>query len=484
MKRKTSGELILISLIIIFILNIFSIPIQAYNNAPYKSNSETPDKPKYYNFFDTGLGTFKISHYSTHDWIADAALRYLILESPDWDWLLDDEQNQNPKWIDKYSDGVKHYPVRSYVSFLFATQMPDMDPGKQDKARPHKHPRKINLWEQEGELIGNGDGTGVWVGKWYHQTLHYIPIPIGSEIFMAPKLPSGAGSQKATWYAWKTSNKAIECLTNQELNDNNQYEIWSKPEAAACWFGVMSHFIADLASPAHLIGQGDGYYPSSPSFHTWFEDQVSKFTLWDEKLAGPRGFYSKTNFFNIDISQISDEITPIRPDLAAIIASERVISNSYKYIDEGGLFIEKGNQEQENLIDRKVSTYWEWDTVGKERNSVQEIIPGGLNFKQYYDRVEYLLNIAIYFTAAAMKWTMNKVMKGKQPNYDKWAETQFKDKNPDQEMPVDNPPSLDKSDESKYMRYTFKDSFVLLAPFFALTFVSMTVIIIFEKIVA
>jgi hypothetical protein len=249
----------------------------------------------------------------------------------------------------------------------------------------------------------------------------------------------------------------------------------------------MSHFIADLASPAHLISESDGYYPKSPAFHGWFETQVSKFTLWDDMLAGPKGFHSRTNFFNIDISRISDEIKPIRPDLAAILAAESVISNSYKHIDDGGLFIEKGNHNQEKLIDPKSSTYWGWDDVGKERDSLQEIILGGLTYKQYYDKVEYLLNIAIYFTAAAMKWTMNKVKEGTQPNYNKWAEIQYKDKYPDQQMPEENPPYLDESDESKYVRNTYKDSFVLgamLAPFLTFSFVSLVIVVIFEKIVS
>ena len=50
----------------------------------------------------------------------------------------------------------------------------------------------------------------------------------------------------------------------------------AKPEAAACWLGVMTHFMADLACPPHLIRETEGYYPRNPSFHKWFEEQVSR----------------------------------------------------------------------------------------------------------------------------------------------------------------------------------------------------------------
>ena len=477
--------MILVGLFSLFLVVNFCTPIQAYNNAPYGPNSETPDKPKYFNFIDTGLGIFKTSHYSTHDWIADAALRYLIMESTNWNWLLDDVLEKNPKWEDKYSDGIRHYPVRSYFSFLFSSQMPDMDPKKVNNARPHKHPQIINLWGQEGEIVGNGDETGVWVGKWYHQTLHYDAIPIGGGQYMfTPKLASGAASQKAPWYAWITSKKAIDCLTHGEETVSGEYEIWSKPEAGACWLGVMSHFIADLASPAHLIGKSDNYYSASPNFHGWFEDQVSRFTLWDESLGGPKGFRSGTDFFNIDMSMISQNIDPIAPYLAAILTSEFAISTSYKHIDDGGLFIEKDNPIQENLISRGSSTYWEWNAPGKERNSNAEIIPGSLTYKQYYDKVEYLLNLAIYFTAAAMKWTMKKVKETATPVYDQWAKTQYKDKYPDQAMPDENPPSLDDSDDSKDIRDAYKGALVLgamLAPLFALVIIPVVIVIVVKN---
>ena len=157
---------------------------KAFNNAPYGSNSETPDKPEVYKFKERSTGVFKLSHYGTHDWIADAALRLLqsesLVGSADWRWLINDVLNNNPKWISSYSNGITHNTIRSYMSFLFATQMPDMDPRKVSKPRPHKHPQHIDLRKVEGEVIRNNkDGSGVWVGKSYHQSYHLIAVPIG-----------------------------------------------------------------------------------------------------------------------------------------------------------------------------------------------------------------------------------------------------------------------------------------------------------------
>ena len=482
MKVKSKKKIVIVSILNLIIVFGLVQSILAWNNAPYGPNSETPDKPKYFNFIDTGSGTFSHSHYSTHDWIADSAFRVLISESPtDWAWLIEDATDKNPKWEHSYSDGNLHYVVRSYISFLFSTQMPDMNPNKANNDRPHKHPQTINLWGQEGEIIGNGDGTGVWVGKWYHQTLHFDATPIGDGAFIfTPKAPSGAASQKAPWYAWKTSQKAVECLTNMEGSEN-----WAKPEAAACWLGVMTHFIADLTSPPHLISKSDNYY--SDSFHGWFETRTSTHTLWDENLAGPRGFNSKTNFFNVDLASkgFPDPVVPIPPHIAAVLAAATVITKSYGYVSQDGLFIQKNNPAQEQLVDQSHPNYWEWGESGRERESNNEIISGGLTYKQYYDKVEYILNTAIYYTAAAMKWTINKVKNqlGSQPNCDQWAKIQYKDKFPDEKVPKENPSSLDQSEESKNVQNFYRGLILLsmMAPIMAIAVIPMIVSVVYEK---
>jgi hypothetical protein len=215
---------------------------------------------------------------------------------------------------------------------------------------------------------------------------------------------------KAPEYAYITSKEAIRCLVPERESDTG----WAKPESAACWLGVMSHFIADLASPPHLIQENEGYYPKSPKFHDWFENQIAKHTLWDSIKGGPEGYQSTTNFFKIDMSIIGQDaqnIIPVPPYLAALTTATYSIEKSYGHLNEGGLFIRKGDQEQEDMIKLSSSTYWSWGALGKERNSNNAILSNGLTYKQYYDKVEYLLNTAIYYTAAAMKWIMHEVKK-------------------------------------------------------------------------
>ena len=492
MKQKNMNKMFLVLMLWVMGFSIFCSDSKAFNNAPYGPNSETPDKPEVYKFKERTTGVFKLSHYGTHDWIADGALRLLqsesLVGSADWRWLINDVLNTNPKWISSYGNGITHNTIRSYMSFLFATQMPDMDPGKTSKPRPHKHPQHIDLRKVEGEVIRNNkDGSGVWVGKSYHQTYHWIAVPIGGGHYrFDPKIADGSSSQMAPWYAWKASKIAIRCLTHKEQNKNGNYENWAKPEAAASWLGVMTHFITDLACSPHLIQAKEGYYPESPKYHGWFEEQISKFTIWDEALAGPKGFHSRSNFFNIDMSivgQDGNSIKPIPPYLAAIETAQYSIRKSYGHLDEGGLFVKKGDVVQENIMKT-----WVWGEPGKERNSNTPIMAGGLTYKQYYDRVEYLLNTAVYYTAAAMKWTINKAKEENKgtPNVNQWAKMQFSQKYPDKIIPIYDNEKLDNSEESKEVRNAYKDGQIfllaaMLSPIYAVIVIPAICYIVFEK---
>jgi len=460
----------------------------AFDNAPDGPNSETPDKRKYYNFIATPdtTGIFKKSHYSTHDWIADAALRLLIDETDgslkDWAWLLDYETLSKSllNWESKYGDGSIHYPVRSYISYLYATQMPDMNPKKANSARPHRHPTIIDCWWEEGEIIGNGQGMGVWVGRSDYQQFHWTTIPIDdNQYIFIPK-----GLMRAPEYAYRSSKEAIRCLSPEVESDKG----WAKPESAACWLGVMSHFIADLASPPHLIQESEGYYPGSPKFHDWFENQVAKHTLWDLSRGGPKGYQSSTNFFSINMAIIgadAQNIIPLPPYIAALTCATYSIEKCYGDLNEGGLFIRKGDQEQENLITFSSSAYWNWGDLGKERSSNNEIVLGGLTYKQYYDKVEYLLNTAIFYTAAAMKWVMYEVKKrndGQPIDCDQWAKKFYKEKYPEEYRPIENPSGFDLDEILNLIRdyiVNYKPNLVvslaILAPLIALAFIPLII---------
>ena len=131
---------------------------------------------------------------------------------------------------------------------------------------------------------------------------------------------------------------------------------------------------------------------------------------------------------------------------------------------------------------------WNWGEPGKERESNTPIIAGGLTYKQYYDRVEYLLNTAVYFTAAAMKWTMNKAKEDNKgtPNADQWAKMQFSQKYPDKIIPIYSNEKLDNSEESKEVRNAYKNAQIfllaaMLTPIYAVIVIPSICYIVFEK---
>jgi hypothetical protein len=489
-NKKKIIKLVFIGFIFYIISNR---TVFAFDNAPDGPNSETPDKRKYYNFIATpdSTGIFKKSHYSTHDWIADAALRLLIDETDgslqDWAWLLDQETSLKSvvNWESKYGDGVRHYPVRSYISYLYGTQMPDMNPKKANNARPHRHPTIIDCWWEEGEIIGNGQGMGKWVGRSDYQDFHWIAIAVGpNQYTFVPK-----GLMRAPEYAWRSSKEAIRCLVPETEGDRG----WAKPESAASWLGVMSHYIADLASPPHLIQENEGYYPKAPKFHDWFENQVAKFTTWDYSIGGPKGYQTGIHFFNINMALIgfdAQNIVPLPPYLAALACATMSIEKCYGHLDEGGLFIRNGDLVQQDLITYSSSSYWNWGDPGKDRRSDKEILSSGLTYRQYYDKVEYLLNLAIYYTAAALKWVMVEVKNrnnGKSLDCDQWAKEFYKEKYPEEQRPVENPSGLELDDVLNLIRDYIKKykpnivvQFAMLAPTIAFTFIPMIISVIFS----
>jgi len=281
-----------------------------------------------------------------------------------------------------------------------------------------------------------------------------------------PAYVDTSSSQKSPWYAWKMSKEAVNCFTYKEKQREN--EVCAKVETAACYMGIMAHFISDLAVPAHLIPEGDDYYPGNPDYHAWFEKQAAKHTLWDRIHAGPEGYHSKIDKFfeiNMDLIGKNDEnIEILRPEQAAIETATRAIEISYKSLEEGGLFIEKGNSLQEGLIDS-----WKWGsagigTTGIDRNSEDEIFPGGMTYKEYYDKVEKLLNYAVYYTAAALKWTIEEVKKNNNnqvPDPNQWAQIPWYELYDETKVPITK--TLDQTKESKEVRQSYKNAGLILA---------------------
>ena len=127
--------------------------------------------------------TYDGSHYGTHDWLADAAIRSLrnIVQNPlnslDWSWLLNSRYTTHrwPEWKSNYGTSTNHHEVlRSYMTYLFATQMPDMHiKSDMDEETKKRYPQKIII-AKEGVIIEDfhpkTKSINKWVGKKYQHT--------------------------------------------------------------------------------------------------------------------------------------------------------------------------------------------------------------------------------------------------------------------------------------------------------------------------
>ena len=170
-------------------------------------------------------------------------------------------------------------------------------------------------------------------------------------------------------------------------------------------------------------------------------------------------------------------ISAIPPQVAAYLCASSSVTLSYGYITNGGLFAQKGNTIEENLISN-----WLWQA--SQRNLGDPIVTGGdQTYKQFFDRLEKCLINGIYYTAAAMKWTMDVVKKNTVLDCDNWAGEFFHDKYEDIYDELTLPPEdsdLSNSEKS-YQRNIHKDwiiftNLALLAPVFALAIIPVIII--------
>ena len=449
-------------------------PEGSYINAPGSTTvREVPFEPKDYNFYDNQkTGNYEKSHYSTHDWIADAALRLLIkesgsLENSDWKWLMQSMTDPSPEWEETYSDSNQdHNTIRSYISFLFATQMPDMKK-TDDQKIPQIQPEYINLWDNEGEFIADHrHNLGYWIGNTAQQ--HYRwevkDVNDNGDYLLGPVISTSQPTRSHV-YAKKMADQALRCLTHKEGD-----EIWAKVEAGASYLGSMTHYIADITCPPHLMPRNgiaildsDNFDSAinvenyGSGFHNWFEYQTNLYTYWDRRTSyiGPYGLEDNIYaFFGINpviIGENGNNIPKKEPQQAVMEAAKSSIDTSFGFV-EGKQYAQTGNNKKgvyidslrNYLYDDSHPQYWKWTDPTKDRDSTNKIVgtaDNSLTFIEYYDLVEKLLNYAVWYTACAMKWVMNEVKDKNKEDFDpnKWAETPYIELHPDElpSTPVD-----------------------------------------------
>lgn len=362
-----------------------------------------PYEPSEYKFGSSAIPESKGydgSHYGTHDWIADAAIRSLRdpIKNPlgfsDWSWLLNSKcaSNKWPVWK-SYSSLTNHHEViRSYMTFLFGTQMPDM--------RKSHFPQNINILK-EGVLIGNS-GEWKWVGKTDYHSYHFIPESIGSESYaFIPENPEGPRLMRYF------SKEAIKCIGNKVRDEKGIILDAMQPEGAAGWLGVMTHYFADLVVPAHLLKPNSRVYHNG--YHTWFEKQLASLTKWDKSYKANGG--PETKYFSWDISKIgmtgewTGFIIPIRPDYALTSLAWHAIEIAYRKSGNHQHVIYDGTNDEKarnsGLYINSSTESWDWKIDLDNNGRLQS------PHKYFYEKVEKLLIWAGFFTACAMQYILN-----------------------------------------------------------------------------
>ena len=430
MKTKKISLIFLTGIIVIITLEVTIADVLGVGNGPnywgmgYPGtiNSRTryqyPKLPSDFVFggpSDEASMGYDDSHYGTHDWIADASLRSLTdpLNNPlfylDWGWLIRPEimLNKWPSWKADYG-GIsgEHDAVRSYISYLYATQMPDT------KITP------VLTIHQEGVTIKDFGYGKMWIGQKTKHVFHFEFEEkngvYGFSPFYTPILSK----------VNLVSEEAIKCIGKTQKDDKNKVVSTMQPEGAAIWLGAMTHYIADMISPAHLLKESSsGHIYSASYYHNWFENNLASVTKWDKEnqaLGGPEKAIFSWDYKKATLAPI----IPLKPKLVTTLMAVTtmnvayrtdgqhqhipLINNNLDDAENSGLFINEATHDK--------NIYWDWKQDLSDYGRSDSI------HKYFYDKVEYLLCWATYFTACAMQYCYNE---GKEKSNNEVLDTDY-----------------------------------------------------------
>lgn len=403
MKKQKKSTIMLACIIgIIFFSIIFSSKdVLALENT--LGNDPNPKYPSDYNFF-TGSSSGGKGSYCSHDWVADAALRNLrdVLRNPagsgDWAWFLNSEtaNNKYPAWKYEYSkdtpQGNKHNVVRSYMTYLYTTQMPDVD----------RIGTKNYAIAPENAEIANLPDVVKWIANTDYHSYHFN---IAGD---KPTSPEKVPPPNSAKLVKKFGDQAYNALTATSTDSEGNRKSAMKPETAVAWFGVMSHYFADLVCPGHLFnpaiyGEGVVYWGKTgdDSYHKWYEEQLGPLTLW-AAAYGVKGGPS-TDFFDYNSHWPSNPLLEFEQDLSPIDAFTK-FANEAKHIAygaQGGGGQHDPNDPDSGLLLKNSNDQWDWKSDlenGRDQS----------DHEYFYDRVEKLLSRASYYLACAIQNVYNK----------------------------------------------------------------------------
>jgi len=441
MNSKKMSLLFLTGILVVLALEVAVTDALGVSNGPnywgmgYPGNLSVskykhPKKPHEYIFEGNvilGGRGYDGSHYGTHDWIADAALRTLQnpiknpLSFSDWTWLINSDvaMNKHPSWKEDYGAySGSHNTIRSYYTYIFATQMPDM------KIKKYPDIQEIDIPEEGIVIKDFSFYGGMWVGQENKHRYHFqvIESTLGNYEFLPMHT---APARVALWLG----EAAIKCISNEEEDKNGDEFSAMQPEGAAGWLGSMTHYFADLVVPAHLIENVK--YPDIylvNTYHPWFENQLANLTKWDKSLGSNGG--PEQGFFSWDTHVVNLlPITPIAPNIAIALMADVSIKiafrndgnhqhipisgNNHIIAENSGLFI------NHNTYDTDI--FWDWN------DDIENFGLVNSNHRYFYDKVETLLCWATYYTACAMQYCYDE---GKKRSSDEVLNVDYYVRNP------------------------------------------------------
>lgn len=390
-----------------------SYPGHLTNRDYYYQHPKDPSEYKFGGSPSPSANSYDGSHYGTHDWLADAAIRSLRdpLKNPigfgDWTWLINSEivKNKWPMWNPDYGNDAQHHNKRrSYFTYLFATQMPDMRiRSDMSEERKNHYPQRINI-PKEGVIIEDfhpqTDRRNKWVGQIQQHTFHFHVVNMEEYIFgFAPYKILSATKAK------QLGEAAIGCIGNKVKNEEGDLKSAMQPEGASGWLGAMTHYIADIMVPAHILEHQFYEHVYSNKYHDWFENQLASLTKWN-KVQGSHGG-PETMYFSWEIGIIGKTgmIKPLPPEIAVSFMAVQAINIAYR-TDGNHQHIElnKNNDDEarnSGLYLNNEEKQWDWK-VDLETNG-----RAGSSHKYFYEKVEKLLCWANYYIACAMQYCMN-----------------------------------------------------------------------------
>ena len=182
--------------------------------------------------------------------------------------------------------------------------MPDMEKIK-------GHPQRVII-SKEGIVIEDfhpkTEKINKWVGQYRQHSFRFQVITSDGTCSFAPIKITAATKIK------QLGEAAKKCIGNTVKEGEDIYKSAMQPEGAAGWLGAMTHYIADLVVPAHLLEPNEEIY--NHNYHTWFENQLASLTKWDKAYKANGG--PETTYFTWDIGKIgkTGQIIPLPPDIA------------------------------------------------------------------------------------------------------------------------------------------------------------------------